>query len=105
MPDRIVESDVTLHIGAALDKDRHFLWSFVFDGCKVCCRGPFQNQWINLLKTQTAVPHLFLIVPDGVVAQVENASDRCLASGYSRSLARKGPEGLGSEPKRQVISG
>ena len=37
--------------------------------------------------------------------KVENPSDRCLASGYSRSLARKGPEGLGSEPKRQVISG
>jgi len=94
MPDRIVESDITIHIGAALGKDRHFLWSFVFDGCKVCCRGPFQNQWINLLKTQTAVPHLFLIVPDGVVAQVENASDRVWRAAIRARLREKVPKAL-----------
>ncbi len=42
------------------------------------CRGPaFQDQRIDLLKRQIAIPELVLVIPDAVVAQIELVTAKC----------------------------
>lgn len=86
MSGEIIEADFPLHVRRWSGTNCVFLRTLANGRGHVFGGSAFQNQRINLLKGQRALPSLLFVVPDAVVIQVELVHSKMQTCTVARDL-------------------